>query len=118
MVLPHTSCPSIASMAVFPGLSNIALDGPAAHLLPLHRLNGCVRLSSACKCDEGKSSARVVGISHCAVLSKRLIEVISGGFLRHIVNKQLGSFNLLPATTSSTSSTTTSSTAASSSWCS
>ena len=76
-----TTTTAAAATGCLPGLGNVALDGPAAHLLPLHRLDGCVRLRSACKCDEGKSSARVVSVSDCAVLTKGFIEVICGSLL-------------------------------------
>merc|ERR1719150_1771188 len=120
MVLPHTSCPSMASTATtatttLPRLRHIALDGSAAHLLSLHGLDRLVCLCRSCECDEGETSAWVVSVCDCAMLAERLVQIICRSLLGDVVDEQLGSLHLL--STATTTAATSSSSTASSPWC-
>merc|ERR1719220_370594 len=110
-----TSTAATATTTTLPGLGHIALDGPAAHLLSLHGINRLVCLCRSCECDEGETSSWVVSVCDCAMLAKRLVEIICRSLLRDVVDEQLGSLHLL--STATTTAATSSSSTASSSWC-
>ena len=108
-----TTTASTTSSRLAPWLGNVALDISPADVSPIHGLDGGLCLVSSGEGDERKSLTRVVSISHSSVTFEGSSKILLGSFLTHVVNKQLGSFNIRsPSPTTCSPSTTTSTSAA------
>merc|ERR1719452_266263 len=109
-----TSTAATASAAVTSGLGDIALDVAAAHVLTTHGRNSGLGLIRGREGNECKTLAGIVGVCDSAVLPEGLLQLIGASFLADVVDKQLGSLNLLASATTAATSTAATTPAASS----